>query len=158
MLTVSMADNEHASVLQEVVALHQAPMRALQERFKALFGEERPPANREFLIRRIAFKIQENAFGGLSEEARKRVEELKEELNPLKDLGCRKVTIGKVRAARQALLPGTVIRKEYKNAPFEVRVLDKGFEFQGKPYRTLTKVAEVITGVHQSGYVFFFGR
>ncbi|MCK5180657.1 MAG: DUF2924 domain-containing protein [Candidatus Omnitrophica bacterium] len=52
-------------------------------------------------------------------------------------------------------IPGTIITKKYKNQLIEVKVLEKGFEYKGKHYKTLTSVSEEVTGSHWSGYEFF---
>ena len=52
-------------------------------------------------------------------------------------------------------IPGAIIRKEYKGRMLEVRVLEKGFEFEGKPYNTLSSVANAVTGAKWNGFLFF---
>ena len=51
--------------------------------------------------------------------------------------------------------PGTLLRRPYKGLPVEVRVLEHGFEYQGKAYRSLTAVAKRVTGAHWNGFLFF---
>ena len=52
-------------------------------------------------------------------------------------------------------LPGTVLVREYKGNSVQVRVLDRGFEFEGEVYRSLSAVAKKITGTHINGFNFF---
>ena len=52
-------------------------------------------------------------------------------------------------------IPGAIIRKEYKGKVLEVKVLEKGFEFEGQAYKTLSAVAKKVTGDHWNGYLFF---
>ena len=52
-------------------------------------------------------------------------------------------------------IPGTVITKEYKDTKHQVKVLEKGFEYNGKIYKTLSAIAKEITGAHWNGYLFF---
>jgi hypothetical protein len=52
-------------------------------------------------------------------------------------------------------MPGAIITRQYKGEIIEVRVLQKGFEFDGEVIRTLSAVAKKITGTHWNGYHFF---
>ena len=143
------------SVLKEITGLYNLSAKALRDRFRTLFPEQSPPTNRDFLIRRIAYKLQAEAFGDISEQAKDTLARLKTELNPLKDLAKKPQPKAGKRASRRAPLPGTTIEKTYKGRLIRVAVLDKGFEYNGKPYRSLSAVAREVTGVHQSGFVFF---
>ncbi len=142
----------HGTVLKQITSLYGLPVTALKERFLALFPDSNAPSSKEFLVRRIAHKLQEDAFGGLSAPAREKLKTLQTNLDPLKDLG-QKSSSGK--ATGHIPLPGTIITKAYKGKTVEVKVLEKGFEYNGKPYRSLSRVAREVSGVHQSGFVFF---
>ena len=52
-------------------------------------------------------------------------------------------------------IPGTIINKTYKGVPLQVKVLEKGFEYNGKVYKTICGVVRAITGIHWNGYLFF---
>jgi hypothetical protein len=52
-------------------------------------------------------------------------------------------------------MPGTIITRHYKGEVVEVRVLPRGFEHEGEVYRSLSAVAEKVTGTHWNGYHFF---
>ena len=144
-------DAAKGSILRQITALYGMSIKELRERYQALFPPgSSPPPSKQFLIRRIAYKLQEDAFGGLAAPAREKLETLKTELNPLKDLGR-----GHGGSNHQLPLPGTVITKTYKGRPVEVKILQKGFEYDGKPYKSLSRIAREVTGVHQSGFVFF---
>lgn len=136
------------SILRQINALYNLPLKSLKERYSAIFQAPHPQTNKEFLIRRIAYKLQEDAFGKLPTDAIATLETLKTKLDPIKTLGCR-------RTGKRALLPGTLIVKNYKGAEFSVKVLQAGFEYNGRPYKSLTRIAREISGVHQSGFVFF---
>lgn len=60
-------------------------------------------------------------------------------------------------SSRDSRLPvvGTVLTREYKGKKIAVTVLDKGFEYKGEVYRSLTAVADTVTGSHLNGYRFF---
>lgn len=151
-----------ASVLSEIVALERLSLAQLQQRYTELFsGASSSVANKVFLKRRLAYRLQEAACGGLSAPARSRLEGLMQQ----PDLLTRRATspappaLGQSPARplrdRRLPIPGTVLTKIYKGTPFQVKMLAKGVEFQGKTYRSLTAVAQVITGMHWNGYLFF---
>jgi hypothetical protein len=47
------------------------------------------------------------------------------------------------------------MKKEYKGRLYEVKVLEKGFEYEGQVYKTLSSIAKAITGAHWNGFLFF---
>jgi hypothetical protein len=56
---------------------------------------------------------------------------------------------------RRLPLPGTIITKDYKGAKVQITALGKGFEYNGKIYKSLTAIAKEITGAHWNGFLFF---
>ena len=152
-----------ASVLSEIVALERFSLAQLQQKYAELFSGESPSvANKVFLKRRLAYRLQEAACGGLSAPARSRLDELMQQPDLLNRRsssppGPPEVSRSPARPLRDQRLsiPGTVLTKVYKGVPFQVKVLAKGIELQGKTYRSLTAVAQVITGMHWNGYLFF---
>ncbi len=139
------------TILKQITDLYELSIKDLKERYRDLFPDSNPPSNKDFLIRRIAFKLQEDAFGPLSEPARQQLNALKTELDPLKTLGQRRNQNGESKPSRRVPIPGTIITKMYKGQALQVRVLQKGFEYDGRPYRSLTSLARKISGVPQSG-------
>jgi len=102
--------------------------------------------SRDMLIRAIAYKIQEHAFGGLSKSTLRRLTTLARALdNPE----------GPSREPYPSLKPGTKLVREWGGTTHTVLVLDDGFEYLGQRYASLTKVAAVISGLHRSGPAFF---
>ncbi len=150
-------------VLSEIVGLEQLSLIQLQEKYAEVFpSEPSSVANKVFLKRRIAYRLQETACGGLAAPARSRLDQLMQQ----PDLLNRRANSPPAPADsersparplrdRRLPMPGTVLTKVYKGTPFEIKVLAKGVEFQGKTYRSLTAVAQVITGMHWNGYLFF---
>ena len=55
-------------VLKQVAELPHLATTVLKERWRVLYGREPPVANRNYLVQRLAYRVQELAFGGLSEE------------------------------------------------------------------------------------------
>lgn len=146
---------------KEVAALEQMTVGQLQQRHVEVFGEQVRSRHKQYLIRRIAWRLQANAEGGLSERALRRAEELAN----LAD-----VRVTPPRAASQATHaatpptsatdhrpppPGTAVTLPCKGRTIAVTVLRNGFDFEGERHKSLTGVATVITGQHINGFRFF---
>ena len=116
-------------------------------------AHRRPRFNRQFLIKRLAYRIQELAFGGLDETKFRRMDRL------LDDEGDDNLGV-KSRAKKtkpgDTLLPGTMLAREWQGERHEVIVgEDRRFEYRGMPYRSLSAVARAITGTRWNGPKFF---
>ncbi len=144
--------------------LKQLSTEHIQEKYKELFGlKELPCDNKMYLLKRIAYKLQEQSLGGLSKKSKARLEELILRYDPVNNKALRPqvmsagIVVQSLPFLRDKRLPipGTIIRKKYKNQELIVRVLENGFEYNGKKFKTLTAVAGEITGAHWSGYSFF---
>ena len=153
------------TIAKEVAALGRMTVSELRSKHIDAFGEPTRTGNKEYLVKRIAWRLQANAHGDLSEQARRRADELANDA----DL---RTTAPKVRKTedRPALtrqtsvafdsdsrlpMAGSNIKRLYKGREIVVRVLPKGFEYEGEVYRTLSAVAKAITGTHWNGYHFF---
>lgn len=141
----------------QIMALKKAPLNVLQKKYSELYGKDALSNNKTYLWRRIAYRLQELDCGGLSKKAQKRLKELIEIYDPINNRTLRSKSIKKRPDFRDERLPipGTVIVKNYKGQKLEVKVLEKGFEYSNKIYKTLTALAQEITGSHWSGYEFF---
>lgn len=155
------------SMVARIAALRTLGVERLREEYLASFGEPTRSRNREWLFRSVAWQIQALAEGGLSERAKRRAVELAREcdVRPRRDVpkpvdpaepkgATRIVTMPPVRDAGRPL-PGSVLVRVYKGREIRVRVLDSGFDYEGRILRSLTAVAEVVTGAHWSGALFF---
>lgn len=155
---------------QQIEELRHMPVSRLRERYADAFGEPTTSGNRQWLFRRVAWRIQSLAEGDLSERARRRAAELARdvdvrvrpptfgELAEEPRSGTRLVTItGRIVSAGNDRLPapGCVLRRVFKEKEHEVTVLLQGFEYEGKVYRSLSAVATAITGSHWNGFLFF---
>ena len=146
------------SILEQILALKEAPISELQKKYSELFdGKKAPSSNKTYLWQRIAYRIQEIAYGSLPEEAQNKAKELAQEYDPINNKALRPDTARRQHLSRDQRLPipGTIITKEYKGIAIEVKVLDKGFEYKSKVYKSLTAIAKEITGCHWNGYLFF---
>ena len=131
-----------------LAALKSTPTPDLKQQWRDLFETEPPPFNRRYLESRLAYRIQELAYGGLKPETVRRLEQLGEQL----DGGDRKKS--RIRADLQPIA-GTRLIREYQGVEQIVTVLHNGFEWQGRPYQSLSAIARAITGTRWNGWVFF---
>ena len=138
----------HDPIPARLAALKTAPTPELKRQWRELFETEPPPFNRRYLESRLAYRIQELAYGGLKPETVKRLEALGEQLdggNPVK------------RRIRTDLKPitGTRLIREWQGVEHIVTVTADGFEWQGRPYKSLSAIARAITGTRWNGWIFF---
>jgi hypothetical protein len=137
------------SVLVQLAALKTAPIGDLKQKWRDLFEREPPPYNRRFLEHRLAYRIQELAYGGLKSETIKRLRQLAEELDG-GDLNRRRR-----RVSQDKPITGTRLIREYQGVEHCVTVRGDGYEYQGRPYKSLSAIARAITGTRWNGLVFF---
>jgi len=126
-----------ANMAAELADLRTMTVAQLRERFRAVFDEPSRSRNKDYLCKKVAWRIQELAEGGLTERARDRLAELD--------------------TARDPRLPGpgTVLTRVHRDVEHKVTVLDEGFEFEGTRFASLSKVAREITGTNWNGFLFF---
>ena len=148
----------------EIAALPRLRVSELRAKFAAVCGEPTPSHNKVWLVKRIAWRLQAQAEGDLSERARRRVTELIADA----DLRLSAPPAAAGTATQEQLVtlrvpvddrlprPGAILTRRYKGRTLQVEVLEHGFAFEGKTYRTLSAVAKAVTGSHCSGH-FFFG-
>ena len=135
-------------VLARLVALKTTPTPQLKEQWRQLFEGEPPAFNRRYLESRLAYRIQELAYGGLKPDTVRRLEKLGEEL----DGG--RVDVRK-RPANDRPISGTRLIRDYQGVEHCVTVRDNDYEYQGRPYKSLSAIARAITGTQWNGVVFF---
>ena len=123
----------HDPIPARLAALKTTPTPDLKQQWRELFDSEPPPFNRRYLESRIAYRIQELAYGGLKPETVRRLERLGEELD-----GGDKKKRG-IRLDRDRPITGTRLLREW----------------QGRPYKSLSAIARAITGTRWNGWVFF---
>ena len=135
-------------LLARLAALKTTPTPKLKEQWRQLFETAPPPFNRRYLESRLAYRIQELTLGGLKPETVRRLEKLGEEL----DGGRADV---RKRPASDRPISGTRLIREYQGAAHCVTVRENDFEYQGRPYKSLSAIARAITGTQWNGPVFF---
>lgn len=136
------------SVLAQLAALKDAPAPALKARWRNLFDSEPPPYNRRFLESRLAYRIQELAYGGVKPETLDRLKALGKQF----DRGGKSV---RRRAGIDRPIAGTRLIREYQGIEHCVTVRRDDFDYLGKPYKSLSAIARAITGTRWNGLVFF---
>ena len=141
--------NKPDPIPARLVALKTTPTSDLKQQWRELFDSEPPPFNRRYLESRLAYRIQELAYGGLKPETIRRLERLGEEL----DGGDRKKR--GIRLDRDRPITGTRLLREWQGTEQIVTVTANGFEWQGRPYQSLSAIARAITGTRWNGWVFF---
>lgn len=131
---------------QQIAALPFESMKELKAMWQSYFNEPAPVFNKATLVQKLAYRMQEVEYGGLKPEVR-------QELRGMADGG-------KLKSKRKFKLKirppaGTRLMREYGGQQHFVMVLTKGFEYQGKVYRSLSGIATMITGTRWSGTAFF---
>jgi len=141
---------------REIERLRSLTVAQLRGKYREVFRQESLSNNRPFLIRRVAWRLQANVEGDLSERARQRALILAEEA----DLRIRapqaflkQLSMG----SRDPRLPavGTRLTRQFRGQSVTVEVLEKGFRYQDKVYGSLSAVAREVTGVQWNGFAFF---
>jgi hypothetical protein len=149
----------------DIAALQWMTTSELRVRYGEVFGDQPPTWNRVWMLKRIAWRLQALAEGGLTERARRRAEELANDA----DL---RMTMPKVKTAEAPVEriavkplptpaderlppPGTILTRPYKGQTVQVQVLQTGFAYQGQVYPSLSAVAKAVTGSHTNGFLFF---
>lgn len=150
------------NVGKEIAALKRLTVPELRQRYGKAFGEGTKSRHKEFLIRRIVWRLQANEEGGLSERARQWAKELAADSDvrltaprTRAATGPKKIASIEISQDGRLPMPGAVITRQYKGETIEVRVLPHGFEYEGQVYSTLSAVARKVTGTHWNGYHFF---
>ncbi len=155
------------NVTRELAALERLTTRDLRDRYEQEFGEACLSNHRTWLIKRILWRMQANAEGDLSERARQRATEIANDADlrvkaPPKRTPTPAAPAAAVKTAAVSFsgdsrlpLPGTLLTREYRGRLVQVTVMPNGFEWEGQIYKSLTAVANAVTGTHTSGYLFF---
>ena len=128
------------SIAAQVAALQKMSLPELRQRWLEVFGEETSQRHREHLWKRLARKLQEDQLPGeppAPERARPRKESMRSA------------------NGRRVPPPGSVLTRTFKDQEIAVRVLDRGFEYDGQVFRSLSAIARAVTGTSWNGYTFF---
>lgn len=137
-----------STVMAQVAALPRQDTESLKKLWRDLFGSPPPPYNKAFLVKRLGYRLQELAFGGLSGATEERLAALARDGTHADPTRMKRKPIARPVA-------GTRLIREWQGVEHQVTVLDDGFEYQGRRYQSLSVIARTITGTRWSGPVFF---
>ena len=147
---------------QEIEDLRQLKAKELRLRYSQLFGEDSPSSNRQHLFRRIAWRLQAQAEGDLTERAKQRAAQLAEDVDlrlraPRRFWNELMNANGAAHARRDARLPpiGTILERSYQGQKIVVTVLEQGFSCNGQTFGSLSAIAHQVTGTRWNGFLFF---
>jgi hypothetical protein len=133
------------TILAQIAALKTKSTAELRQMWRELFDREPALPGRRYLEDRLAYRIQELHFGGLSDRTRRKLDALVDQLEP--------------NAARRRdpgrPIAGTQLRREWKGVEHVVTVREHDFEYNGRPYKSLSAVARAITNTRWNGWAFF---
>ena len=150
-----------SSVIRQIHRLRQMTVGDLRLEWMKLYGESTRSRNRDYLWKRLAWRVQELANGGLSDDARKRIDDLDAEgfIRARTPNVAAPAADPERRPARDPRLPspGTVITKQYRRRELRVVVREDGLEFEGAMYGSLTELAKQITGCKSINGRLFWG-
>jgi hypothetical protein len=147
-----------------IAQLQASSTRELKNQFAEIFGHGCSSGNRVWLTKRIAWGIQMRREGDISERAKQRAldiattSDLRTTIPKPSELGSLREpqpAAAQIHVDARLPMPGAILTRRYKGQNIEVTVLRDGFEYGGKPYRSLSAVAKAITGSHCNGYTFF---
>jgi Protein of unknown function (DUF2924) len=144
---MAVRSDQRKTLEAEIRRLPDLDLPELRNRWKALFGNPAPPSlRRKFLARAVAYQMQVEAYGGLSNSTKRRLREI-----------AGAVRRGNPDAAgiSRQIRPGTQMIREWKEQTHIVTAISHGFEWNGQTYKSLSAVAKEITGTNWNGFAFF---
>ena len=131
---------------RKIAALTDLTAPQLRAEWRRLYRGQSPRLSRDLLIRTIAYRMQELAYGGLSKATQRKLIALTKELE----------TNGSIASdPGPRIRPGSRLVREWRGRTHTVVVTEEGFDYAGKTYSSLSKIAQAITGAHWSGPRFF---
>src|SRR5512143_3041173 len=136
------------SVLAQLAPLPSKTTPELKQLWRDLYDREPPPYNKPFLVKRLAYRVQELAYGGLSARAEAKLDRL------IADEEAR--LNGKLpKRTGDRPIAGTRLIREWQGVEHCATVIDDGYEYQGRRYKSLSAIARAITGTRWNGPAFF---
>jgi hypothetical protein len=161
---------ETVSLWMEIEQLRGATVSVLRAKYSELFGQPSRSNHKQFLFRRVAWRLQALAYGELSAQVRQQAVALAQDADlrikaPRHLVGTpQQVLQPTIRSRRKPGRderlpePGSILRREFKGQIVVVQVLEHGFQYQDRFYKSLSGIARQVTGTHWNGYAFFARR
>ena len=132
-------------MIKQIMALQNKKTSELKELWNKMFEHQPEISSREYMISKLAYRIQELSHGGIDEVTQKKIQDATKKIKSPKD-----PQTGKFNP-----MVGTKIVKEYKGKQLEVLVVNDGFSYAGEIYKSLSAIANKITGTKWNGLKFF---
>jgi Protein of unknown function (DUF2924) len=150
-VTIDPAVPDRASLDNEIARLRGLDVGDLRARWHTVFRRRAPPhLPRHLLFRILAYRLQADRLGELDADTRRVLDRIgsgpAERIDRL---------VADLNRSRTELRPGTLLTREWDGHLQRVMVLADGFTWNGKIYRSLSKVAFAITGSRWNGPRFF---
>ena len=154
------------ALIRRIAELRRMSVPALQKTYREVFGEETRSSHKQYLFRRIAWQLQAQSEGGLSAESLRRAAEIADDADlrlggpkgfwswPQQSKPKEKASLSQHRDDRLPE-PGAVLTRHHQGRDVVVRVLEAGFEYQSRHYRSLSAIAREVTGTRWNGLLFF---
>src|SRR5258708_9555261 len=149
-------------VYGQIEELGRMPIAELRERYQQVFGEQTTTANKQHLVRRIAWRLQVLAEGDLSERAHHRALKIADDRDLRVNVPASQMKLGRTAVKIKPIhpdlrrpRPGSILSRTFRGQTIEVKVLEDGFHYQGQRYGSLSAVARAATGTRWNGPVFF---
>jgi hypothetical protein len=154
-------------VFQEIERLRKASVGELRTKYLELFGQASRSNHKQFLFRRVAWRLQALTYGELSEQARQQALAIAQDVElrikaPQHLVGTARQMLQPTLRSRHKLGrdqrlpgPGSILRREFKGHTVVVQVLVDGFQYQDRFYKSLSAIARQVTGTPWNGYAFF---
>ncbi|MBF0143064.1 MAG: DUF2924 domain-containing protein [Magnetococcales bacterium] len=137
-------------VIKRVTALPGMSTQELRRMWREVNNTDPPPYNKTFLVRRLTYRLQELVYGGLPSSCLKRLESIANQEDKSPNMIAKSVGYEPV--------AGTRLLREWKGVEHCVTVMEDGFEYQGRRFKSLSSVARAITGTQWNGRIFFYGN
>ena len=135
-------------VIKQVADLPDMRPIELREMWRKLYPGDPPTNNKTFLVKRLTYRIQELAYGGLATAIQDKLDSIAQEKTTPK-------VMANGQRPKSQPVTGTRLVREWKGIEHVVTALEKGFEYQGKQFKSLSSVAREITGTQWNGPLFF---
>jgi hypothetical protein len=134
------------AISEQIAALQQLGFAELRSEWRRLFRTQPPNLSRDLLMRALAYRVQERAHAGLTKATQRRLASLAAALEADGEIGL---------DSGPQIKPGARLVREWRGRTHTVTVTEEGFQYDGRHYASLTKIARAITGAHWSGPRFF---
>ena len=153
----------NAEIGRQIDELRHMTTAQLQMKYRELFGQSSHSNHKDYLFRRVAWRLQAIVEGGLSERACQYAREIAEDadlrLCAPKHYGETQSAVRMASASRRpdprVPAPGTQLIKRYRKETITVTVLEDGYQYGPRVYKSLSAIAREVTGTQWNGFQFF---